>query len=43
MLLSMLVSRERNNNFESNPKVKIKCLDAYEAERDKFDFFFVDT
>ncbi|MCI5726736.1 MAG: hypothetical protein MR274_04235 [Clostridium sp.] len=32
-----------NNNFESNPKVKIKCLDAYEAERDKFDFFFVDT
>lgn len=31
-----------NRNFKENPKIKIINKDAYKAEREKFDFFFVD-
>lgn len=31
-----------NENFSSNPKVKIIHGDAFEAEREEFDFFYVD-
>lgn len=31
------------NNFRDNPKIKIINIDAFEAESDVFDFFFVDT
>lgn len=32
-----------NENFGDNPKIKILTEDAYNAESDTFDFFFVDT
>lgn len=31
-----------NKNFSNNPKIKIVNEDAFKADKDKFDFFFVD-
>lgn len=30
------------DNFKENKKIKIICIDAFKAERERFDFFYVD-
>lgn len=30
------------DNFKENKKIKIICIDAFKADREKFDFFYVD-